>query len=188
MHDFLPKYYTFINTFKKEYIRKLDSNISIIYRNYSNRHDKILISEIRDFCKKINKKFFLANNIRLAKNLNLDGVYIPSFYKSLKTHNLNTNKRFLMIGSAHSVNEIKIKEKQGVKVIFISPLFKNKKNKVFLDSIKFNNLTLKTNLKIVALGGINAKNIIRLRQIRSYGFASISYIETCNNFNKYICK
>ena len=93
-----------------------------------------------------------------------------------------------MIGSAHSVNEIKIKEKQGVKVIFISPLFKNKKNKVFLDSIKFNNLTLKTNLKIVALGGINAKNIIRLRQIRSYGFASISYIETRNNFNKYICK
>lgn len=137
-----------------------------------------MLTRIRNFCKKINKKFFLANNIKLAKNLKLDGVYIPSFYKSLNTHNLNTNKKFLKIGSAHSIKEIRIKEKQGVKLIFISPLFYNKKNKEFLDSTRFNNLTLKTSLKTIALGGINAKNIIRLKQIKSYGFASISYLES----------
>lgn len=186
MHDSLPKYFTFINTFKKEHIKKLDRNISIIYRNYSEKHDKILITQIRDFCKKFNKKFFLANNIKLAKSLNLDGVYIPSFYRSLNTHNLNTNKKFLKIGSAHTIDEIKIKEKQGVQLIFISPLFKNKKYKRFLGCIKFNSLTLKTNLKTVALGGINVKNIIRLKKIKSYGFASISYLQTNHKFNNYI--
>ena len=186
MHDSLPKHFTFINTFKREHIKKLDRNISIIYRNYSNKYDKILIAEIRNFCKKINKKFFLANDIKLAKSLNLDGVYIPSFYKTLNTHNLNINKKFLKIGSAHTIEEIRIKEKQGVQLIFISPLFKNPKKKRFLDCVKFNSLTLKTNLKTVALGGINAKNIIRLKQIKSYGFASISYLEAGNKFNKYI--
>ena len=186
MHDSLPKHFTFINTFKREHIKKLDRNISIIYRNYSNKYDKILIAEIRNFCKKINKKFFLANDIKLAKSLNLDGVYIPSFYKTLNTHNLNINKKFLKIGSAHTIEEIRIKEKQGVQLIFISPLFKNPKKKRFLDCVNFNSLTLKTNLKTVALGGINAKNIIRLKQIKSYGFASISYLEAGNKFNKYI--
>ena len=164
----------------------MDRNISIIYRNYSNIHDKTLIAEIRDFCKKINKKFFLANNIKLAKNLNLDGVYIPSFYKSLNTHNSNTNKKFIKIGSAHSIKEIKIKEKQGVQLIFISPLFNNPKNKNFLGCVKFNNLTLKTNLKTIALGGIDAKNIIRIKLLKCYGFASITYLQTEHKFNNYI--
>ena len=128
----------------------------------------------------------MANNIKLAKSLNLDGVYIPSFYKLLNTRNLNTNKKFLKIGSAHTIDEIRIKEKQGVQLIFISPLFKNIKYNNFLDCIKYNNLTLKTNLKTIALGGINAKNIIRLKEIKSYGFASITYLQTKHKFNNHI--
>ena len=116
----------------------------------------------------------------------MDGAYIPSFYKTLNTNNLNTNKKFLKIGSAHTVEEIRIKEKQGVKLIFISPLFKSKKNKRFLNPIRFNSLTLKTNLKTIALGGINTKNIIRLKQLKSHGFASISYLETKHKFNRHI--
>jgi len=41
------------------------------------------------------------------------------------------------MGSAHSIKEIKIKEQQGVKLIFLSPLFKVKKNKNFLNPVKF---------------------------------------------------
>lgn len=188
MHKYLPKYFSFINTFKKEHIKKLDHNVAIIYRNYSNKYDKVLITKIRNFCKANNKRFYLANNIKLAKQLNLDGVYLPSFNKSLNFNNLCVNKNFLKIGSAHSIREMRIKEKQGVRLIFVSPLFKNQKNNKNLGCIKFNNLTLKTNLKIIALGGINSKNIIRLRQIKPYGFAAISFFEKKHKLNKYICK
>ena len=83
----------------------------------------------------------------------------------------------MIIGSAHSVSELKIKERQGAQAIFISPLFKTKKNKEFLNPVKFNLLALKTSKKIIALGGITTKNLNKLRITKSYGFAGISYFK-----------
>jgi len=177
MHNSLPKFFTFIKTFNKYHIKKLDNNIAIIFRNYSIRYDKKLIKQIRNFCKQNGKKFFLSNDIRLAKSLDLDGVYIPSFNQSLNINWISSKKKFIKIGSAHSITEIKIKEKQGVKLIFVSPVFKSKKSRKILDCVKFNNLANHTNLKIIALGGINEKNISRLRLTKAYGFASITFFE-----------
>ena len=111
----------------------------------------------------------------MAIKLNLDGVYLPSFNKKLNFNKNNLKKKFIIIGSAHSVQEIRIKEQQGVKLIFLSPLFKIKKNKRFLDTIKFNFLAAKTNKKVIALGGINHLNFKKLNLIKSHGFAGISY-------------
>ena len=86
-----------------------------------------------------------------------------------------------MIGSAHSVKEIRIKEKQGVELIFISPLFKTNKNKTFLNPIRFNLLSQKTNRRVIALGGINSKNLNKLSMVMACGFAGISYFENNDN-------
>ena len=86
-------------------------------------------------------------------------------------------KKFLIIGSAHSIPEIKIKEKQGAKAIFVSSIFKTKKNKRFLNPIKFNILTLKITRKIIALGGVTNQNLNRLGVTKSFGFAGISYFK-----------
>ena len=76
------------------------------------------------------RKFFLANNLRLAKSLSLDGAYIPSFNKDLVPLN-QKNKSFLIIGSAHNLKEIIQKKKQNVDFIFLSPLFYIKKEVIF---------------------------------------------------------
>ena len=73
----------FISKFEKSLINKLDKNIHIIYRNYEKKYKKKEILQIKKICKLQKRKFFLANNIKLAKNLSLDGVYIPSFNKNL---------------------------------------------------------------------------------------------------------
>ena len=66
----------------------------------------------------------MSNNIKLAIKLNLDGAYIPAFNKDL-THNcFQLKKKFNLLGSAHNVKEIRIKEIQNVKYIFLSQLFK----------------------------------------------------------------
>ena len=139
MHNNLPRFFTFIKTFDKHLIKELNNNIGIIYRNYSTDYDKRLIAKISNFCKKNNKKFYLSNNMILAKNLGLDGVYIPSFNNLLNTSCSNHKKNFHKIGSAHSIEEIKTKEKQGVKLLFVSPLFKKTVKNNFLDCVKFNN-------------------------------------------------
>ena len=177
MHYNLPLSFVFIDICEEQYIRKLDKKIAIIYRNYSVKHNKRQILKIKNICKKDGRKFFISNNVKLAVNLSLDGVYLPSFNTSLNIHKINLKKNFMIIGSAHSVSELKIKERQGAQAIFISPLFKTKKNKEFLNPVKFNLLALKTSKKIIALGGITTKNLNKLRITKSYGFAGISYVK-----------
>ena len=177
MHNNLLNFFYFIEEFDKDHIKKLDKRVSIIYRNYFNKYNKKLILKIRDFCKNNKRKFYLANNINLALNLNLDGVYLPAFNKHLKTKKLNVRKKFLIIGSAHSVPEIKIKEQQGVQLIFLSPIFKVTKSKEFLGVNRFNHLARLTQKKVIALGGINNQNFKKLNFINPVGFASISFFK-----------
>ena len=84
-------------------------------------------------------------------------------------------KNFEIIGSAHNLKEIKIKEKQKVSKIFISSIFK--KNKNFLGINKFRILSKLTKKKIVVLGGVTKENKKRISLLNQTEFAGISYFE-----------
>jgi thiamine-phosphate pyrophosphorylase len=171
----ITKYY-FINKFDTNNIKKQDKQTVIIYRNYSsNRKDEDLILKIKNHCKKRRIKFYISNNIKLAIKLDLDGAYIPSFNKNTNHLAYSYKKNFKIIGSAHSLKEIKIKEKQGVKKIVLSSLFK--KNKNFLGFYKFKTLSNLTKLNIVALGGISKNNLKILNLLNHSDFAGISFFE-----------
>ena len=176
MHDQLPKIFCFINDYEKNYIKRLPKNTAIIYRNYNKVINKDKITKIKSLCKKDNRKFFLANNVKIAIQLNLDGVYIPSFNKDLKI-NYFTKKKFETIGSAHNILQIRQKERQRVSCIFLSPIFSTKKSNNFLGIHKFNNLTNYTKKKIICLGGIKKNNLNKIKLINAYGFSSVSLFE-----------
>ena len=131
--------------------------------------------KLKKYCKKKGYKFFLSNNIKLAINLNLDGAYIPSFNRDTDHLSFSLTQNFTIIGSAHNNKEIKIKEKQGVDLLFLSSIFK--KNKNYLGINKFKLLSKLTNKKTIALGGISKKNINKLKLLNCFGFAGISYFE-----------
>ena len=171
----ISKYY-FINKFDTNNINKQDKQTIIIYRNYSSskKNDEIVL-KIKNYCKKKNIKFYLSNNIKLAIKLNLDGAYIPSFNRDINHLAYSFKKSFNLVGSAHNLKEIRIKEKQGVKKIFLSSLFK--KNKNFLGINKFKILSKMTNIDIVALGGISKRNLKKIGLLNNSDFAGISYFE-----------
>jgi thiamine-phosphate pyrophosphorylase len=166
----LNKYY-FINKFNPNHIKKLDKDISIIYRNYNLPINTNLLIKIRDFCKKNRRKFYLSNNIKLALKFNLNGAYLPSFNTDTKHLNYKIKNNFLFIGSAHNLKEIRIKEIQKVSQIFISSLFKLEKN--YLGFYKFINLSRLSKSKVVALGGINKNNLKRISLLKVSGYAGI---------------
>jgi thiamine-phosphate pyrophosphorylase len=171
----MKKYY-FINKFDTNNIDKQDNQTIIIYRNYSSKPiDQSLILKIRNYCKKKSINFYLSNNIKLAIKLGLDGAYIPAFNKNLKHLAYSYKKNFIIIGSAHNLKEIRIKEKQNVKKIFLSSLFK--KNKNFLGINKFKLLSKITKKKVVMLGGISNKNKKKLSLLEQSDFAGISFFE-----------
>ena len=168
------KYY-FINKFDTKNIDKQTLNTGIIYRNYGSKDSLKTVIKLKNYCKKKGHKFFLSNNVKLAINLNLDGAYIPSFNKSINHLSYSKIKSFLLLGSAHNNKEIKIKERQGVSMLFLSSIFK--KNKNYLGLNKFKLLTNLTNKKVIALGGITSKNFKKLNLINCKGFAGISFFE-----------
>ena len=174
MHDKLPKIFCFISDYKENYIKRLPKNIAIIYRNYTKILNKNEIKKINNLCKKTKRKFFLANNIKIAIKLDLDGVYIPSFNKEIKINSYNKKKNFIILGSAHNIYEIRIKELQHVNYIFLSPLFFVKKSKKFLGIHKFNRLKNYTKKKLICLGGIKKNNLNKIKLVNACGFASVS--------------
>ena len=175
MHvNFLSKYY-FINNCDTNNLSKLDKDTAIIFRNYNSVNNINTILNLKRFCKINGYKFFLSNNVKLALNLNLDGAYIPSFNRSTKHLSFSLTKKFLLIGSAHNNKEIKVKEKQMVKIIFLSSIFK--KNKNYLGLNKFKLLSKLTNNKVIALGGISNKNLKKLKLVKCFGFAGISFFK-----------
>ena len=171
----MRKYY-FINKFETNNIDKQDKQTVIIYRNYSsNLPNEELILKIKKYCKKRGNKFYLSNNIKLAIKLNLDCAYIPSFNKTTRHLAYTFKKNFNVVGSAHNLKEIRIKERQNVNKIFLSSLFK--KNNNYLGINKFNSLTKLTKKDTVALGGISKYNLKKLLLINQSEFAGISYFE-----------
>ena len=171
----MNKYY-FINNFDTNTIDKQDKQTTIIYRNYSsNKIDEKLILKIKNYCKKNSIKFYISNEVKIAIKLNLDGVYIPSFNKNFNHLAYSFRSKFNIIGSAHNLKEIKIKEKQKVKTIVLSSIFK--KNKNYLGLNKFRLLSNFTKKKIISLGGISNSNIKKLKLLKNQDFAGISYFE-----------
>ena len=181
MHELVPKYYYFINKLDIEEIKDLNKKIAVIYRNYHDKPKENEIKKFHYFCKKKGIKFLISNYFDIALKYNLDGFYIPSFNKKYYLKKNLINKNFILAGSAHNIKELKFKEKQNVKLIFVSPIFKVEKKNNFLNIIKFNNLFKVSKVPIIALGGINSKNVNQLKMTRAFGFSGISHIKNIIN-------
>jgi thiamine-phosphate pyrophosphorylase len=84
-------------------------------------------------------------------------------------------KNFVLIGSAHNIYELKIKEVQNVQAIFLSSIFKKNKNYLGINKFKLFSFLIKK--KVVALGGISVNNLKKLNLTNCQGFAGISFFE-----------
>ena len=178
MQNKIPKIYYFIDGFNLSDLSKLGTNINLIYRNYQKKISYKELLSIKKFCKSTKRKFFISNNIRLALNLKLDGIYIPSFNKKINyLSSFSFPSKFEIIGSAHNFVEIQIKKRQGCSDVFLSPIFSVIKNKNYLNIYNFNKLTSDKKINYIALGGINEKNYKNIKLTKSIGFAGISWIK-----------
>ena len=176
MHIKNLKQYYFIDKFDYYNLVNLNKNISFIWRNKDKEPSLKNLIELRNFCKKHQKKLYIRNDVKLANKINADGLYISSSNKNLIIASSSFRRDFKILGSAHNLKEIRIKELQGVTEVFLSPIFKNKHNKK-LEIFRYLNLRNLTEMKDVALGGISKKNLQKFNLIKPFGFAGISYFK-----------
>ena len=154
---------------------RLNSTTIKIWDYKNLKYDQNIILKFKNYCKKKGLIFLLSNNFKLAIKLNLDGAYIPSFNNEINHLNYSLNKKFIIIGSAHNLKEIKTKETQKVDQIVLSSLFK--KNKNYLGLYKFKILKKITKKNVIALGGISNNNLKQLTLAKCNSFAGISFFE-----------
>ena len=169
----------FIDDLNVKKILNLKKKYNVIFRNYQKKVTLEAVINFNKICKANKIGFYLANNIKLALQANLSGVYIPSFNKSLNLSNFkNSRKKFTILGSAHNIIELKFKEKQGVDLIFLSPLFLTKNYTKSLGVTKFNLISNISKKPIIALGGIRKYNLNKIKLIKIIGFSGITFFQT----------
>jgi len=169
------EYYIFIEELNEIIV----SNLIKLKQKKINIH--IICSEknyliIYKFSKKNKIPLYFINNLRLAIQCKVEGVFLTASNKSLKSNIIQTTK-LEVIGSAHNQFEYSMKRRQNCSTIMLSPIFYNIKyspNKI-LNPTKFNLITLNWDIKVCALGGINNKNIklINLTKSKSIGVKSL---------------
>ena len=175
MHKINYEKYYFISEYDTNLINYQDKKTNIIFRNYKKKLDINKLKILHNLCKKKECHFFLSNNVKLAIKLGLDGVYLPSFNKNFNHLSYDLKKKFTILGSAHTLKELNLKKNQGVKLFFVSSIFK--KNRNFLGIYRFKIFENFTKRKLIALGGINENNIKKLNLLNINGFGGISFFQ-----------
>ena len=119
------KYFLIIENIKDIDLKNIKkrNKFFLIYRIYRKIDKLSNLMKFRMECKSKGVKLYVENNTKLAISIKSDGIYLPSFNKSLNFLNLK-KKNFDIIGSAHNFKEISNKVKQGCHMILFSRLFK----------------------------------------------------------------
>ena len=164
--------FIFLDHYNNQIFENNNTNIGVIYRNYNSPKREIELIKIAKACKKKRYQLFVSNDIKLAIKVRADGIYIPSFNKTKKFHNLE-KKNLTILGSAHNQKEIQQKISQKCQAIFLSPIFYVEKSINFLNVYKFNSLSRSNKVNILALGGITEHNVHKLRLLHAKGFGGI---------------
>ena len=163
-----------INNIIKENLLKFE-NINVIVDNRLdiNRQNNLSIIQ---FCKTHRIPFFLKDNYNQCIKYGSSGIFISSQNKNIIKPVL-LKKKFKILGSVHNQLEYFQKIRQGCTLFFLSPLFFNKKysKNNIIGTLKFNLIISQWKKDISALGGINYKNIKRVRMLKicSVGFKNL---------------
>lgn len=177
--NYTDKFFFFTNTLNdiiKTNFFKFQ-NLSIVYKIDNNNLNIDEFIKIKFFCKKKGIKIYFPDNLKMAIKLGANGLFISSsnnkIYQPYK-------KSFKFIGSAHSQKEFYFKSRQECDYIFLSPIFKTDKypNNKILGLIKFNLMTLEWKKKLIALGGINERNLRKIFLTKSCGLGFVSLMKS----------
>lgn len=135
-------------------------------------------SEIQELCRKYDIPFVVNDNVEIAKKINADGVHVGQ--NDMEATNareiLGDNK---IIGvSVQTVEQAVLAEKQGADYLGVGAVFPTS-SKADAEDVSYETLKAiceAVNIPVVAIGGIGAGNVLKLKGSGVSGIAMISAI------------
>tara|TARA_B100001123_G_C14992603_1_gene900191 strand:+ start:50 stop:685 length:636 start_codon:yes stop_codon:yes gene_type:complete len=166
---------------KKKFLNlKIPRNSAFLLRSYKSKERKKIAKQLLKFCKIRRLKLLISSDIKLADNINADGVHFPEYMvkKNNKinwkyTNQLKLKKKWITTVAAHNINTIKLAKNFNIDAALLSPVFPSKSHPMgkILGVKKFTKIVKQANLPIYALGGINIKNVKSLLETDIIGYA-----------------
>lgn len=158
-------------------IKKLPAFSILIIRNI----ESYKLAKIKQICLRKNILLSIANNHHMAQQIKSEGFHVKEQHINNGITKLPNNKNLIRSISCHTRSSALKAQKLGYDFILYSPIFNTSTHTDYykkdhaIGTIKFSLQTKNLIIPIIALGGINKKNINRLKRLNIKGFAAIDY-------------
>ena len=152
---------------------RLPAHSGIVLRNYGSKDRKTIIKNVLRIAKRKNFMVLMASHPRVHGNIN--GLHLPKWeYKCRR----NTKEQIISV-SAHSLKDKRKIINTKADIIFLSSVFHTNSHpkRKHLGIIRFGLLARSLARPVIALGGINNKNIKKLKHFPISGVAAIEALK-----------
>ena len=165
----------------------LDVGVSAIQLREKDLSDAEYIKLAEPLCKLCHAYFaqlFINSRIEIAMGIGADGLHLPGDSASVEKVMEETNHRFIVGSSAHTLTEAKQREMEGADFITYSPIYPTPSKPgygpvVGLQGLR--NVTEGVNIPVFALGGITPERVSECLDAGAYGVAVMSGVMSPEN-------
>lgn len=167
----------------------LENGVTCVQLREKNLDEASFIEEAKKIsvlCRQYNTPFIVNDNVNVAIASNADGIHIGQEDMGLKDVRKIVGENMIIGISAHTVEEAKFAQENGADYIGIGAVFETStKNDVeVIPYEKVKSICDAVDMPKVAIGGINAENILKLRGSGIDGVAVVSAIFGAKDIGK----
>lgn len=167
----------------------LENGVTCVQLREKNLDEASFIEEAKKIsvlCRQYNTPFIVNDNVNVAIASNADGIHIGQEDMGLKDVCEIVGENMIIGISAHTVEEAKFAQENGADYIGIGAVFETStKNDVdVIPYEKVKSICDAVDIPKVAIGGINAENILKLKGSGIDGVAVVSAIFGAKDIGK----
>jgi thiamine-phosphate pyrophosphorylase len=168
----------------KEAVNGGATMIQLREKNMSDDEQKKEALLIKDSC---NVPLIIDNNIEVCKAVGADGVHVGQNDMPVKEARAILGDDYVIGATAHNVSEAIQAEKDGADYLGVGAAFgsstKNDAKKI-ISLEEYKKITQAVSIPVVAIGGINETNIMKLKELGLSGVAVVSAIFAKDDIEK----
>lgn len=155
--------------------RALPRGCGVILRHYDAPKRDMLAQTLARICRQRNLTFLVGADSALAQKVDADGVHLPEALIGRVADIKRHHPRWIVTAAAHSHAALDQAAHNRADAALLSPVFSTASHpkQPALGPLKFGALTRGARLPVYGLGGINVRNIARLRGCGLAGIAAI---------------
>ena len=157
-------------------IRNLPKNSILIFRHYTDPNREQLALRVVRACRRAKVRCLIAGDVHLARKCKSDGLHFPEYRLGRLPVRRFMPVHWITTGAAHNLKSVRLIERLGLDAALLSPVYASLSHPgaKTLGTRKFTAICRRTNLPVIALGGISAGHFRRLRHAGAQGVAGIS--------------